>query len=85
MHRIRIRLVQSLMGQDAWSRVRQPERIRHLVLTSSLADMGMWSAPTEELSKACLIDVQKGLAVNVAESNQSTSPYAGISVAVTCV
>ncbi|KAK0215902.1 hypothetical protein EDD85DRAFT_441856 [Armillaria nabsnona] len=66
-HRRRIRLVQSLMGQDAWSRVRQPERIRHLVLTGLLADMGMWSTATGELSKAFLDNVQKGLAVDVAD------------------
>ncbi|PBK84032.1 proline-specific peptidase [Armillaria gallica] len=46
---------------------RQPEGLRHLVLTSSLTDMGMWSASTGELSKAFPDDVQKGLAVGVAD------------------
>ncbi|KAK0468689.1 proline iminopeptidase [Armillaria novae-zelandiae] len=46
---------------------RQPEGLRHLVLTNSLADMGMWSASTGKLSKAFPEDVQKGLAVGVAD------------------
>ncbi|KAK0434437.1 proline iminopeptidase, partial [Armillaria borealis] len=46
---------------------RQPEGLRHLVLTNSLADMGMWNASTGELSKAFPDDVQKGLAVGIAD------------------
>ncbi|KAK0212044.1 proline iminopeptidase [Armillaria fumosa] len=46
---------------------RQPEGLRYLVLTNSLADMGMWNASTGELSKAFPEDVQKGLAVGVAD------------------
>ncbi|KAK0442695.1 proline iminopeptidase [Desarmillaria tabescens] len=46
---------------------RRPEGLRHLVLTNSLADIGMWNASTGELSKAFPDDVQKGLAVGVAD------------------
>ncbi|KAG7440176.1 proline iminopeptidase [Guyanagaster necrorhizus] len=46
---------------------KQPEGLRHLVLTSSSADMGMWNASTGELSKAFPDDVQNGLAVGVAD------------------
>ncbi|KAK0215336.1 hypothetical protein EDD85DRAFT_962710 [Armillaria nabsnona] len=38
-----------------------------LVLTNSSADIGMWNASTGELSKAFPDDVQKGLAVGVAD------------------
>ncbi len=47
------------MGQDAWSRVRRPERLCPLVWTNLLADVGTWSASTAELSKAFLEDIQK--------------------------
>ncbi|KAK0442688.1 proline iminopeptidase [Desarmillaria tabescens] len=46
---------------------RQPDELRHLVLANSLADMEMWDASTGELSKAFPDDVQKGLAVGVAD------------------
>ncbi|PBK94559.1 proline iminopeptidase [Armillaria gallica] len=46
---------------------RQPERLRHLVLTNSSADTRMWNASTGELSKAFPDDVQKGLAVGVTD------------------
>ncbi|KAK0215932.1 proline iminopeptidase [Armillaria nabsnona] len=46
---------------------RQPEGLCHLVLTNSLADTGMWNASTRELSKAFPEDVQKGLAIGVAD------------------
>ncbi len=41
--------------------------LRHLVLTNSLADMGMWNMSTGELSKAFPEDAQKELAVGVAD------------------
>ncbi|PBK84040.1 proline-specific peptidase [Armillaria gallica] len=73
---------------------RQPEGLRHLVLTNSLADMGMWNASTGELSKAfpddalrmfhkrhgCLVDPWPEELV--CSMNQSISPSADISVAV---
>ncbi|KAK0209762.1 proline iminopeptidase [Armillaria fumosa] len=46
---------------------RQPEGLRHLVLTNLLADTGMWNASTGEVNKAFPEDVQKGLAVGVAD------------------
>ncbi|PBK98176.1 hypothetical protein ARMGADRAFT_894092, partial [Armillaria gallica] len=46
---------------------RRPVGLHHLVLTNSLADMGMWNASTGELSKAFPEDAQKGLAVDVAD------------------
>ncbi|KAK0434421.1 hypothetical protein EV421DRAFT_1335396 [Armillaria borealis] len=48
---------QSLVGQDALSKVRQPERLRHLVWTNLLTNIGMWSASAGELCKAFSDDV----------------------------
>ncbi|KAK0209760.1 hypothetical protein IW262DRAFT_1302040 [Armillaria fumosa] len=72
------------MGQDARSRVRQPETLRHHVWNNLLADMETWSAPTGESSNAILDDVPKGPVLNVADLNRSTSLYADIAVAITC-
>ncbi len=46
---------------------RQPAGLKHLILTNSLADMGLWNNSTAELSKAFPEDVQKGLATGVAD------------------
>ncbi|KAK0217189.1 proline iminopeptidase [Armillaria fumosa] len=46
---------------------RQPAGLKHLILTNSLADMGLWNKSTAELSKAFPEDVQKGLAISVAD------------------